>query len=96
MATIFQFSNTSFKTLLNGNIQTTYGTDFDCIAQSILDHGFDKAVIITDGYASMIGELKQQLENQRLVTLTILFDGKADCEDFAQFGEVLQLDDTVA
>jgi len=63
------------------------------IAQHILDHRFDKAVIITDGYAAMSDELKQHLAKQRLVTLTILFDGKADCEDFAQFGEVVQLED---
>jgi len=41
----------------------------------------------------MSDELKQQLAKQRLATLTILFDGKADCEDFAQFGEVVQLED---
>jgi hypothetical protein len=94
---IFQFSNkvveTSFETLLKGNIQTTFGTDFDCIAQSILERGFDKAVIITDGYASMSDELKRQLKKQGLVTLTILFDDAQRCEDFAESGEVVQLGD---
>ena len=41
ITTIFQFSNkvveTSLESLLRGNINTTYGTDFDCIAQSILE-----------------------------------------------------------
>jgi len=58
-----------------------------------VDHGFDKAVIITDGYASMSEELKQQLNRQGLVTLTILFDGTQECEDFAAFGDVLQLEE---
>ena len=97
ITTIFQFSNkvveTSFETLLKGNIQTTYGTDFDCIAQSILERGFEKAVIITDGYASMSDELKQQLEKHGLLTLTVLFDDVDACEDFARFGEVVQLED---
>jgi hypothetical protein len=97
ITTIFQFSNkvveTSFETLLKGNIQTTFGTDFNCIAQSILERGFDKAVIITDGYASMSDELKQQLKKYGLVALTILFDDAQSCEDFAQFGEIVLLED---
>ncbi len=61
--------------------------------KSILDRGFDKAVIITDGYASIADEFKQQLAKQQLVTLTILFDHAHTCDDFAQFGEVVQLAD---
>ena len=87
---------TSFATLLKGNIQTTFGTDFNCIATSILERGFDKAVIITDGYVSMSDELKAQLKKDGLVTLTILFDDAQTCEDFAEFGEVVQLDEITA
>jgi hypothetical protein len=97
ITTIFQFSNkvveTSFETLLKGNIQTTFGTDFNCVAQSILERGFDKAVIITDGYASMSDELKEQLRKHGLATLTILFDDAQTSEDFAQFGDVVLLED---
>jgi len=39
-----------------------------------LEKGFDKAVIITDGYASMNEALKKQLKKQKLKTLTIFFD----------------------
>jgi len=95
--TIFQFSNkiveTSFESLLKGNIQTTYGTDFDCIAQSILERNFDKAIVITDGYASMNEELKAQLKAHGLKALTILFGGMTRCEDFEMFGESVQLED---
>ncbi len=97
ITTIFQFSNkvveTNFPELLKGNIQTTYGTDFDCIAKSILERGLDKAIIITDGYASMSKELKKQLIKQRLSTLTILFDDIQDCEAFEQFGDIVHLND---
>ena len=97
ITTVFQFSNkvveTSFESLLKGDIKTTYGTDFNCIAQSILERGFDKAVVITDGYASMNAELNQQLKKQKLMTLTILFDEAQSCPDFAGCGEVVLLED---
>ena len=97
ITTVFQFSNkvieTSFETLLKGNIRTTFGTDFNCVAQSILERGFDKVVVITDGYASMSDELKQRLKEHGLVTRTILIDDAQTCEDLAEFGEVVQLED---
>ena len=96
ITSVFQFSNevveTSFESLLRGEIETTYGTDFDCIAQSIVDRGFDKAVIITDGYASMEDEIKDELKDRKLQTLTILFDSVQSCEDFETFGDVVGLD----
>ena len=95
--TTFEFSNKVFEvplgTLLAGHVRTTYGTDFDCIAMSILDRGFDKAVVLTDGYASMEAENAQSLKQHRLRTLTVLFGGKTDCEEFARFGDVLQLEE---
>ncbi|MHC5058240.1 MAG: hypothetical protein ACYTKD_26585, partial [Planctomycetota bacterium] len=50
---VFTFSNdiveTSLKALAKGEgIRTTYGTDFDCVAASILERGYPKAVMITD------------------------------------------------
>ncbi len=96
ISTIFQFSNeveeTSFESLLKGNIRTTYGTDFNCVAKSIIERKFDKAIIITDGYASMDSELRKQLKESHLTTLTILFDSSNTCPDFAQFGDVMHLD----
>jgi hypothetical protein len=50
IATLFEFTNnvveTSLETPLKGNIQTRFGTDFNYIAQSILERDFDKAVMI--------------------------------------------------
>ena len=62
-----------FKVLLDGKLATTYGTDFNCIAESILERSLDKAVIFTDGYASMTQEKQEDLKNKRLRTLTVLF-----------------------
>jgi hypothetical protein len=76
-----------------GNLQTTYGTDFDCIALSILERGFDKAVIITDGVASMEAVNEQKLKRLGLKTLTILFSMRDSCASFSPFGDVLHLDE---
>ena len=99
LKSIFLFSNkvveVPFQTLLNGKLQTTYGTDFNCIASSILERGYDKAVILTDGYASLSEELSKQLHRARTRTLTMLFGGKTDCPEFATTGDVVQLEDVV-
>jgi len=50
-------------------------------------------VIITDGYASMFDDLKQQLTRYGLVRPTILFDDAQTCEDFAEFPEVVRLEE---
>lgn len=96
LTSIFLFSNkvveTPFKTLLAGRVQTTHGTDFDCIADSILERSFDKAVILTHGYASLAADKQAELKKRTLLTLTILFGGKQECEEFAPFGDVVQLD----
>ena len=99
ITTVFQFSNevveTEFAELLKGNIETTIGTDFDCVASSILEKRFDKVVIITDGYAYLSDDLKEQLLKQRLITLTVVFDRTNSCESFEPFGDVIQLEHIV-
>jgi hypothetical protein len=97
LTSIFLFSNKvveiPFKALLAGQVQTTYGTDFDCIAESIIERGFDKAVILTDGYASLREDKQTELKKRKLQALTILFGGKTDCEEFSPLGDVVQLAD---
>ncbi len=97
VTSLFLFSNivveTTMQDLIKGKIRTSYGTDFNCIAQSILERRFEKAIIITDGYADMSEELSKQLKALGLVTLTILFDGTTTCEDFAKFGDIVNLSD---
>jgi hypothetical protein len=97
LTSIFLFSNkvveVPFKTLLAGKVQTTYGTDFDCISESIIERNMDKAIVITDGYASISADKQAELKKRKLQVLTILFGGKNDCEEFAPFGDVVQLAD---
>ena len=97
VTSLFLFSNivveTTMQDLLKGKIRTSYGTDFNCIAKSILERRFEKAVVITDGYADMSDEFSKQLKAMGLVTLTLLFDGTNTCEDFAKFGDVVNLAD---
>jgi hypothetical protein len=76
-----------------GKVESTYGTDFDCIAASILEKEFGKAVVLTDGYASLKEENAEKLKRAGVKVLTILFGGKTDCEEFAPFGPVMQLED---
>jgi hypothetical protein len=99
VTTIFQFSNqvveTEFKELLKGKIKTTYGTDFDCVAMSILDNRYDKAVVITDGYASLNDELGKKLKASGVRLLTIIYGGGTSCDELAQFGDIVLLRDMV-
>jgi Putative metallopeptidase domain len=95
LKTIFLFSNkvveVPFQTLLAGQVQTTYGTDFDCIAEHILANRFDKTVILTDGYASMTEENQEQLKARTFRALTVLFGGRTDSPEFEALGDVVQL-----
>lgn len=83
------------KQLLKGKLATTYGTSFDCVAVSIADRGFDRAVILTDGYAFLTDEKKVALQEGNVKLLTILFGGSSECAPLAPFGEVVQLDEVV-
>lgn len=99
LVTIYLFSNrvveVAFSTVLRGQVQTTYGTDFDCIAESILEKRLDKAIVMTDGYASLSEDNQEALHERHVRLLTILFGGKTDCPEFEPFGDVLQLNDAV-
>lgn len=65
--------------LKRGKIDTTGGTDFDCVAKHILEKEYSKCIIITDGYASMSSENSAKVEKQLKKCGTILFD-KGSCD----------------
>jgi len=48
---------------------------------------------MTDGYASMKAANQEALEKQKVNTLTVLFGGRKECPEFAEFGDVVQLED---
>ena len=99
IASVHLFSNTvveiDFVSLAQGRVQTTYGTDFDCVARAIVERGYDRAVVLTDGHASLGEDARAPLEAVAPHILTILFGGKPDCPDLKPFGEVVQLTDVV-
>jgi len=99
LTSIYLFSNqvveVPFADLLKGHIETTYGTDFDCVAESILNRDFDKAIVITDGYASMCAHNLEQLQKRSVKTLTILFGESRVITDWDVLGDVVQLDEVI-
>jgi uncharacterized protein with von Willebrand factor type A (vWA) domain len=99
VGSIFQFSNRvaeiSFSELMQGKIMTTGGTDFNCVAESILEKGFNKAIVITDGYASLNDDLADKLAQHKAALLTIIVNGKDSCPELKPFGEVLKFEDMI-
>jgi hypothetical protein len=95
--TVHLFSNSvvevSFGALCQGKVQTTYGTDFDCIAKTILEKEYERAVVITDGYGGLNEENSAVLTKAGSHILTILFADKKECPEFEPFGEVVMLED---
>lgn len=95
--TIYLFSNkvveVQFTSLCKGEIKTTGGTSFDCIAQKILEKEYECAIILTDGYADLNEENSELLHKANTKILTILFDDTNECKSFEPFGEVVQLDE---
>ncbi|VGO18794.1 VWA-like domain-containing protein [Pontiella sulfatireligans] len=94
---VYQFSNAvseiGMAELMEGRVKTTGGTDFNCVAETILDEGFLKAVVITDGYASLSNENYQRLKQAGVRLLTILFGVHNNGDALAPFGEVVRLNE---
>ena len=95
--TVHLFSNSivevPFDELCKGQVQTTYGTDFDCIAETILEKEYERAVVITDGYGGLKEESSAALAKAGSRILTILFADKTECPEFEPFGDVVTLKD---
>ena len=100
LSSIYQFSTevveTTLEALLGGEIETTYGTDFDCIARSLLDAGFERAIVITDGYASLSNSWREELLRRGVRLLTVLFGGASECAPLAPLGDVVRLEEVCA
>lgn len=97
IGTVYQFSNrvaeVSFDQLCSGRVHTTYGTDFNCVALSILENEYERAVVITDGIACLDESQGLDLKKNGVRLLTILFGGPESCDALEPFGEVAQLED---
>jgi hypothetical protein len=82
-----------YRQLLAGRISTTYGTSFDCVARSILEEGFERAIVLTDGHAYLSGDVHNELKESKAKLLTVLFGTAISCPSLAPFGEVMNLND---
>ena len=96
LTSIFLFSNkvveVPFSELLKGRVNTTYGTDFNCVADSMIERGWDKAVVLTDGYAELSEEKRAELKRKNVRTLTLLFGGLTESSEWAATGDVCELE----
>ena len=96
---LYMFSNkvvqTPIEDFVAGKIDTTYGTDFDCIAKNMLENNYDKAVIFTDGYASMHKENMDRLKKINAKTFTVIFDNGHMDNVLKNFGPVVDLKEIV-
>ncbi|MDF7822826.1 hypothetical protein P4B35_02275 [Pontiellaceae bacterium B12227] len=94
---VYQFSNAvseiTMDALMRGHVETTYGTDFNCVAQTILTEEFKRAVIITDGYAAMSESNQAALHEAGVRLLTILFGIHNNGKVLEPFGEVMNLNE---
>ncbi len=65
---IFQFSNecheVSMEDFSKGKIKTTYGTDFNCVAGTIVKNPATAHIILTDGYANIEPGLLKQVKER--------------------------------
>ena len=74
----YVFSNivakTTLRQLKEGEIQTTGGTDFNCIAEHMIKEGIKIGVVVTDGYASITKEYLNELEEKNIKMHFILLE----------------------
>ena len=59
----------------------------------ILANRYDKAVILTDGYANMTEDNREQLKTRAFRGLIVLFGGRSDSPEFQALGDVVELDE---
>ena len=94
---IFQFSNKVVRTTLNqlckGHITTTIGTDFDCVARSMLENSYERAIVITDGYAGLNSDHRQKLLQSKTRILSIFFGEVPLTYPLRKFGPSITLND---
>lgn len=97
---IYGFSNEVHEHGLNmlrkGELKTTGGTDFDCVAEHIEEAGFKKCVIITDGYAGMNNSNAKKMLKQLDKVAIILFEETDNKNNwFSEHFDTFQLDEVV-
>jgi hypothetical protein len=102
--TVYVFSNKVVEAELvkfgaSFKARSTYGTDFDCVAEHAFQERFDRLVIFSDGFASISDENIERIKDEGIRILFVLF-GKGGCkqrmlDELKRFSDVVSLDDAV-
>lgn len=84
-AEIYLFSNQvaqiDLRQLKEGAVETTMGTEFSCVAEHMLERAdIEKAIIFTDGYATMPQELSDRLEAERRELIGVVTPDGSDAQ----------------
>lgn len=105
ISSVFGFSNKVIEHTLNdlrlGKIDTTGGTDFNCIANHIIENKFTKCIMITDGEGSLNDEFFQKMTDQLKDCCMVLFEERNRSSAiqycwFARKYKVLTLDEVIS
>lgn len=97
---VYGFSNKviehTVEQIRKGIIESTGGTDFDCVAEHILDNKITKAIIFTDGYASISKEYANSLRKNLSKAALILLNKRDNRENFfSQYYDTYNLDELI-
>lgn len=85
-------STVSFEHLLQGTVETTWGTDISCVVAHMKRFEIRRAVILTDGYVGEPGEEFSAFLKKCVVGAALTWDGSiADMEEFAKFVTQLEI-----
>lgn len=76
---VYQFSTEVSPTCLSemreGVVRSTGGTDLNCVARHVLEHGFRKVLIISDGHVGRLEPLLQKELERKVQTIAVMADG---------------------
>lgn len=73
---VYQFSNqvvpVTLGELLEGQLRTTRGTDFDCVVGHALERDFSRILVVTDGEGGLDDALRARAERRGLQVFAVL------------------------
>ncbi|MBL4844450.1 MAG: VWA domain-containing protein [Planctomycetes bacterium] len=81
-----EVSDISLAELAKGRRRTTWGTDFDCLLEHALEAGYQRILVVTDGYASFKAEVAERVRKRglRVFLLYTAPPGYSPLEELAQ------------
>jgi hypothetical protein len=87
---IYLFSNDVAEVTVGefaeGKVVSTYGTDFNCVLNHILEHNVEKAVVVTDGYASASQDLVAKVKEKQVEIFSVVVE--PDGNRYQRYGQM--------